>query len=68
MVSEGYAETLRVGSALWDLSWVAGEQNDGSCPCDVEGVVLVFPDLLLFTGRARNWVPRSRWPGWATWI
>lgn len=30
----------------------------------VQRVVLLFPDLLLFTGRTRNWVQRPCWSGW----
>jgi len=71
MVSEGSVETLNVGSALGDFSWVSREQHDASSHSDgpaVEGVILISPDHLLFTGRTRNWVQRSHWSGWATWI
>lgn len=71
MVSEGSVETLNVGSALRDFSWVPKEQHEASSHFDdstVEGVILVFPDLLLFTGRTRNRVQRPCWSGWATWI
>lgn len=32
---------------------------------EVQRVILLFPDLLLFTGGTRNWVQRPCWSGWA---
>lgn len=71
MVSEGSVETLNVGSALRDFSWVPREQHEASSDFEgptVEGMFLLFHDHFLFAGRTRNWIQRSCWSGWATWI